>query len=88
MQDDVNDFFNKLYIYRCPGCILHSRRKRIVLLLTTDAFAVVRLISRIGFIVKIQLVETISEGQQHQAVYEEKLEDIEQHSAQRDLQWT
>lgn len=65
--------------------LFHSRGKGIVLLLTTDAFAVVWLIRCFSFIVEIELVETISEGQQHQAVDEEELEDIKQHSAQRDL---
>lgn len=37
-------------------------------------------------VVKVELVEAVGEGQQHQAVDEEELEDVQEHSTQRDLQ--
>lgn len=52
------------------------------MLIAADAFAH----CVVGFVVKVELVEAVGEGQQHQAVDEEELEDVQQHSAQRDLQ--
>lgn len=65
-----------------------SRGEGVVLPLTSDPFTVVGLFCRLRFVVKVKLVETVGEGQQHQAVDEEELEDIQQHPAQRDLKRT
>lgn len=60
-----------------------SRGEGVVLLLAPDALAA----QPLGLlVVEVQLVEAVGEGQQHQAVYEQELEDVQQHPAQRDLQ--
>lgn len=64
----------------------HSRRERIVLFFTADPLAVVGLVCGLGLVVKVKLVESVGEGQQHQAVDEKELENVQQHPAQRDLQ--
>lgn len=46
----------------------------------------VGLVCGLGLVVKVKLVESVSEGQQHQTVDEQELEDVQQHPAQRDLQ--
>lgn len=52
------------------------------MLIAADAFAC----CVVCFVVKVELVQAVGEGQQHQAVDEEELEDVQEHSAQRDLQ--
>ena len=49
------------------------------MVLTTDADACLF----VGcVVVKVQLVEAVGEGQQHQTVDEHELEDVQQHTAQ------
>ena len=48
-----------------------------------DARAV---LDTVGLVVEVELVEAVGEGHQHQAVDEQELEDVQQHTAQRDLQ--
>lgn len=62
------------------------RGESIVLFLTSDPLAVVRLIDRSGLIIKVKLVQSIGKSQKDQTVDEEEFEDIKQHSPQRDLQ--
>lgn len=52
------------------------------MLIAADALA----FGVVCFVVKVELVEAVGKGQQHQAVDEKELEDVQEHSTQRDLQ--
>lgn len=49
---------------------------------TANTFAIVV----VCFVIKVELVEPVGKGEQHQTVDEEELEDVQEHSAQGDLQ--
>lgn len=60
-----------------------SRGECIVLDLAADTLACV--VCFWNIIIEIQLIESICKGEQHQAVNEEKFEDVQKHSAKGDL---
>lgn len=45
------------------------------------------LFGRLRLIVEVELVEAVGKSQQHKTVDEKKLEDVQQHAAERNLQW-